>query len=423
MIKIIYIASITRHGGSLLNRLLDSHQDLGSLPTEMNFPRSKDTLDFMENLPGIATSVPNFDSYGGNLTKFFQLEKNLDPVFEWGKEKRDKIGVRKNYYEKAYYDNFKTNFNKDSFIKDLNNRSGNIKNTNDIYKVFFETYFDNWDDGKHKKDFKYYVMHNSTGIYLDNFDDFFKYFQNSKVIVPVRNPVDYIASEKTRIARIFYGARRFYKPVPPNYLVKIFDNYDLKALIRSWKVSVTRYRLLQEIYKDDFFFYRYEDLVNKTNETMTDISKFLGIDFHDILLNPTLAGKDWGGNSHKGRLKGIIFSNYSSKVLKSSEIETIKKETNIWNDILNISDVNLDYLKISKKEFYHYDKQKKYLPYKDIINIYYSFALSGARKKQISKVGNLGLISFAYGLFVRLLNFPRLLKQKLFPSRGKQNYT
>ena len=138
-------------------------------------------------------------------------------------------------------------------------------------------------------------MHNSTGIFLDNFEDFFKNFQYSKVLVPVRNPIDYIASEKTRIARIFYGSRRFYKPVPPNYLVKIFDNYDLKALIRSWKVSVTRYRLLQESYKDNFLFYRYEDLVNRTKETMNSLANFLDIEFNNILLKPTLAGKDWGG--------------------------------------------------------------------------------------------------------------------------------
>ena len=151
MIKLVYIASITRHGGSLLNRLLDSHQDLGSLPTEMNFPRSNHTLDFMENLPGIATSVPSYEGFDGNLIKFFKLEKDLNPIFKWGKERRDKIGVRKNYYEKAYYDNFKTNFNKDGFIKDLNDKGKKIKCINDMYKYFFETYFDNWEEGKYKK--------------------------------------------------------------------------------------------------------------------------------------------------------------------------------------------------------------------------------------------------------------------------------
>ena len=59
MIKLIY-TSITRHGGSLLNRLLDSHQDLGSFTIEMNFPRSNETLDFMENLQN-SNNVPSYD--------------------------------------------------------------------------------------------------------------------------------------------------------------------------------------------------------------------------------------------------------------------------------------------------------------------------------------------------------------------------
>ena len=33
------------------------------------------------------------------------------------------------------------------------------------------------------------LLHNSTGIFLDNFEDFFKNFRYSKVLVPVEIPL------------------------------------------------------------------------------------------------------------------------------------------------------------------------------------------------------------------------------------------
>lgn len=423
MIRLLYIASINRHGGSLLNRLFDSHPQVATLPTEMGFPRSKFDLDFMENLSGVPTAVPYIEDFDGDLLKFFNLDNEIDPIFKWGKERSDKIGVRKNYLEKAFYDNFKTDFNLKNFINFLKKSESNIKNINDIYYYYFKHYFENWDSGKHIKKFKYHVLHSSTGLFLDNFDHFFNTFKDSFVLVPVRNPIDYIASEKTRIARIFYGSRRFYRPTPPDSFIKFFDYYDLNALIRSWHVSVTRHRILQEDFGSNFFFYRYEDLVNKTADVMRNLSNLIGIDYNDILLKPTLIGESWGGNSHKGRLDKIELSNYSKKVLKSSEIEIIKQKTNLWSEIEKISEVRLDYRNINLNKFYDYENQKKLSSNKNMLNIYLSYAMNGARKKQVAKVGILGLLAFTFGLVVRIINIFRLIKQRLFPTVGKQNYT
>jgi hypothetical protein len=425
MIKLLYIATINRHGGSLLNRLLDSHSEVGTLPLEMGFPPSRNAFDFMEKLSGYPTSVPNLETFDGSILKLFGLDQNLEPIYEWGKERSDKIGVRKNYLEKAFYDDFKTDFNRDQFIEDLKNKEKLCNNTNDVYKSYFESYFKNWDEAKYKKDFKYYVLHSSGGLCLDNYDEFFKVFPNSYVLIPVRDPVTYIASEKVRLARIFLGSRRFYKPVPPDFLVKFFDYYDINALIRCWNVSITRYRILQEKYKDQFFFYRYEDLVNKTKETMTELSRIIDIKYDDILLKPTLAGNDWGGNSHKGRLSKVELSNYASKVLRKSEIKKIKEKTSILDDIIKLteSSSNIDYTRIDDNKFYQYKIQKEISSHKMFLITYLAFAMNGARKKKISKVGLQGIIAFFFGLFVRIFNIPRLFKQKYFPSRGKQNYT
>ena len=105
-----------------------------------------------------------------------------------------------------------------------------------------------------------------------NFQKYFEEFKNSSVIIPIRNIHTYIASEKTRIARLFFGSRRFYKPFPPNFLVKNFSSYDLSALIRTWKISITRTIILSEKFKNEnLIVYRYENLAQDTETTMKNI--------------------------------------------------------------------------------------------------------------------------------------------------------
>ena len=45
MIKHIYIATINRHGGSLLARLFDSHEDVASYPLETGFKKDFETFN------------------------------------------------------------------------------------------------------------------------------------------------------------------------------------------------------------------------------------------------------------------------------------------------------------------------------------------------------------------------------------------
>ena len=131
-----------------------------------------------------------------------------------------------------------------------------------------------------------------------------------------------MASEKTRLARIF-GARNFKSP-----MFQIFSkvkNYDLETLIRSWLITITRLAILQENYASTgrFLVYSYEKLVKDTKSVMFDFSKALKIDYQDILINPTLAGNEWFGNSHQGKQKGINLSNYYSEVLDRDELKKL----------------------------------------------------------------------------------------------------
>jgi hypothetical protein len=427
MIKYIYIASINRHGGSLLARLFDSHQDVASYPLETGFKKDFETFKFSDDLGGSPNYVPDFSEYSGDLLDFFELQdKKKKDTIKWGKETSDPVGVRTNYLEKAFYQNVKTNFDYQKYIDILKKKSKNVNSIHEIYDALHGAYFDSWDDGKHKGNLKFVVIHNSGGLYLRNFKKYFEEFKYSYSLTPIRDIKTYIASEKTRLARRFFGARRFQKPNVPNFLVKSFSSYDLDALIRTWLVSITRIRILQEIFgfNNAFLVYRYEDLVQNTEILMRDICSKLGLIYNEILLKPTIGGFSWLGNSHSGAQKGINLSIYYDKVLNAHEINEINKKTKKIIDII-YSDKNtlVDLTKINSDNFYDYKIQKSLCGDEKMWAIYSAFAFRGYRSKKIETVTFISIIAYIFSKFIFLINIPRILKLKFFPGVGKQNYT
>ena len=425
MLKYIHIAAITRHGGSLLARLLDGHTDIASMPTEFNFSTSKNVYPHLEKIVGYPTTIPNFKDYNGDIFDFFDLKKENEIQKKLETEKLDQIGVRQNYIEKAYYDNIKTNFDKSFFFNNLTRESTNVKKLRDLYDIYFKNYFDAWDNGKYKNNFKYLVTHSSSGLFLDNFIEYYNNFKDSLILTPIRDPVTYIASEKVRLAKIFFGTRRFYKPSVPNFLIKSFNYYDLHALIRSWNVAITRVRILNEkLSSQKYLCYQYEDLINKTQTIMAGISEEAGFNYEPILQRPTLANNHWSGNSHYGKVSNLKISNYFPKVLNKKELELIKNETyNLYDKIKENSEKFINLQKIDNKYFYDYDFQKKYSEDKKIWSLYCAFAFSGTRKIKIKKTGFFGLVSYFFSIFSIIVNIPRQIKLRLSTGTGKQNYT
>jgi len=427
VIKHIYIATINRHGGSLLARLFDSHEDVASYPLETGFKKDFETFKFSDDLGGSPDYVPAFSEYKGDLLDFFDIqEKKKKEIVKWGKETSDPVGVRTNYLEKAFYQKVKTNFDYQKYVDTLKKKSKDVNSIHEIYDALHKAYFDSWDRGKHKGSLKFVAIHNSGGLYLRNYKKYYEEFKDSYSITPIRDIKTYIASEKTRLARRFFGARRFQRPNVPNFLVKSFSSYDLDALIRTWLVSITRVRILQEAfgYNNAFLVYRYEDLVKNTEILMRDISNKLGLVYNEILLKPTIGGFPWLGNSHSGGQKGINLSTYYDKVLNTHEIDEINKKTKKIMDMI-YSDKNsfVDLTKIDPNNFYDYKIQKRLSDNEQMWAIYSAFAFRGYRSKKIEKVTSVSIVAYIFSKFIFFINIPRILKLKFFPGIGKQNYT
>lgn len=72
---------------------------------------------------------------------------------------------------------------------------------------------------------------------------------------------------------------------------------------------------------------RYEDLVSEPENTMRQVSEFVGMPFDPVLLRPTVLGKPWGGNSTSGKR----FSGISKDALNSWKDSITDMEINFVN--------------------------------------------------------------------------------------------
>tara|TARA_Y100000590_G_scaffold198813_1_gene225765 strand:+ start:1501 stop:2787 length:1287 start_codon:yes stop_codon:yes gene_type:complete len=425
----IYLGTINRSGGSLFCRLMDTHPDVASYPKEFGFPNNLKIAPSLESVTGLPRYIPSFQELKNDIYRLTDTpEKKIDPIYKWGKERSDPIGVRKNYIEKEFYGKVKTDFNFDVFVNEFDKLNQQAKNVNDVWDARHKAYFKAWENNKYSGNMKYVVWHDSAGFYISNHKKFFEEFSKSYWIYPLREIYGYIASEKTRLARRFYGSRRFPKIKMSNSLVKRFSNYDLTSHINSWMAAFTRVYLFQKNYgvNNRFIVYSYENLVSNTETVMRSISEKIGLTYDSCLTNPTIAGKPWGGSSHQGKQKGVNskLSNYYKEVLRVEEINKIEKISNpIIEFLRSSSSTPLDLLAISKKDLFDYEYQKKYFNDEEKTAMYSYIINSNRRRVLVQSPDYNSVLAYIYSKLVRIIHIPRLLKQRLFPSMGKQNYT
>jgi hypothetical protein len=428
--KYLYVGSINRSGGSLLCRMLDGHPDVASYPIEIAFPINKSFYPFTEALGGVPTHIPKYSPLANkNPLDFLEITKEKQaPVHKWGKERGDVVGVRKNYLEKVFYGSVKTDFDYSKYIDEIVENSKDAKCAKDIYDIRNRAYFNAWDNGAHAGTMKYVTFNASNGLFLSNEDSFFNEFPGSLFIHPIRDVTGYIASEKTRITRRFYGSRRFLKVKMPNFMVKYYNNYDFNVLIRCWRVAITRAVLLQEKYgvEGGFFVYRYENLVRNPQECIRSVCNKSGLEYNDNLLLPTIMGEPWKGNSHQGKQKGINpnLTSYFEEVLSEDELSIINEKCGPTLEYLhNCKTTPVDLTKIPKDILFDYDYQKEYFEDEGKLAIYTAFAFSGMRKVLVKPPEISAVLAYIYGKIIRIIHLPRMIKLKLFPGLGKQNYT
>ena len=154
----LYLGSINRSGASLFARLMDGHPDVASYPKEFAFPNNHKIAPSLESITGIPRYVPSFKELKNDIFKLTDtVEHKVDPVYKWGKEKSDSVGVRKNYLEKEFYGKVKTDFDFELFTSEFKRLVSQANNVNDIWDARHKAYFKAWEDNKYSGSMKYIV--------------------------------------------------------------------------------------------------------------------------------------------------------------------------------------------------------------------------------------------------------------------------
>ena len=122
--------------------LMDTNKS--RLPTEVGFKFKNDIFGFVDKVTGSPTYIPKFEN-NIDFIKHFDAEKE-EPIYKWGKERSEKMGVRKNYLEKGFYEvNIQTNFDYDNYVKKLNEYCKKSKNNQELFTNKHKAYFESWD--------------------------------------------------------------------------------------------------------------------------------------------------------------------------------------------------------------------------------------------------------------------------------------
>lgn len=135
-------------------------------------------------------------------------------------------------------------------------------------------------------------------------------FPSLKMIHLVRDPRDNYSALKV-------GVSRYYSALGENELE------TLASLINRCRMDMIAARINAELHPGAFLPIRFEDLVMSPETVLVRACKFLGWDFLDSMLSPTVLGQMTAGNSHEGkRFTGISNENTGAWRKRISEDET-----------------------------------------------------------------------------------------------------
>lgn len=297
----IFICGHRKSGTTLMLNSLDSHPELSVFPVDSNF--------FYKYYPVCETEKYSKNKKISVMINgiIANLENDLDKF-----SKKDRDDIKFNI----------TEFKKD-FLSLVEKTEYQPKDMLISLALAFKKNYLNLSTQT-----KWVEKTTSTEIYAM---DVFKWFPHAKFIHIVRDPRDNWASLKS-------GWNKRYK--------KFNDSKErlLQSLIDRCKIGMEFAKYNQILFgKERYKVIRYEDLTTSPDTTLKDVSKFLKIQFNEIMLKPTIFGKLWSGNNFEG-LKFTEISDFNANRWKE-RIDT--KESKIieyyFADIMKFFGYKLEY--------------------------------------------------------------------------------
>lgn len=163
-----------------------------------------------------------------------------------------------------------------------------------------------------------------------NFRGFVEDGVDLKMIQIVRDPRDNYAAIKD-------GVSTYYKKMGED------ERESLASVLNRAKLDLEVAKLESSVEGKDFYTTRFEDLVTTTHVIIDDIAKKIGIDWADVLLDPTDLGSPFTGNNHMGqKFNGVSSSNLGRWRERITESEACVIEA--WmGDVMRFWGYKLEY--------------------------------------------------------------------------------
>ena len=306
--KILFtnILGVGKNGTTLMGSLLDNHPEISTFPMEMKFVEHYFNTVKDKSFEGII----NFFLKKSKINQLNLQNKLSD------KEEEIKRVVTGNltsiYFDKSKFEKIITQ-----------NTTEKIKNDKDFKKIliFLHVCLNKY----LSKPFKNKIVIQDGCFGLRYIEQQFNILGNIKFIVIIRNPLDVYVSFK-KITKQFKFFRRF---------IGDFSREERMTTSRNY-LNYTMINRIFEKYKNDdkFLFVKYENLVLNPEKEMREIANFLNIEFSNDLVNPSVFGQSWLGNSSRSKEKKNIDS----------------KEVNKFKEFLNNDEIN--FLEFKHQKFF-----------------------------------------------------------------------
>lgn len=283
----VFICGHRKSGTTLVRNLLDGHSKLNVYPNDLG-------LMFLY-----------FPNYILNCDDVNVLKKRLDKVlFEIQEESCKKSLPEKHHIS---FDRWRENFN----LKISQLSLDEIKNKS-ILMYVLDTVFEEFCFEIHEfKRNSHINLYKETMLEI-NAIKMAEDIPGSKFIHVVRDPRANYASLKS-------GIETYYGPKGSDN-----NNTIMMGLVHRLQLSLGLASInLKTIGSDSYYIIKYEDLVKKPQDTMKQLSNWLGVNFEETLLMPTLFSSSQGSNNFEGE-KNYKISNQSldkwkTKITKREE--------------------------------------------------------------------------------------------------------
>lgn len=271
-LPVVFLICVGRTGAGFLHSLLDSHKEILMVPAELKFYQMWDRLSC-----GKIDDAEEMVQIWSSQTKLRRLREGISYGYEEGK----------NTYTNCNFDRFRLSFKAGLQERGLSRR--------DVFVALHQAYADSI--GKDMNEVKLIVEFTGYPLRLESA---LQDFPASRFLQVIRDYRGNYASLKeqylnTRGGLFDWNGR--------GVLEKIAFIHLLNLLIGgTGKIAGFK----KKICAGNFYLVRLEDLHTALEPTMKNLAAWLGVTFNSALLESTLGGKPWLGNSAFGEpVRGV----------------------------------------------------------------------------------------------------------------------